>query len=437
MTVFDNAAAELNDFGFRLSDLESRVAALEAEPVEPPPSDEPTEPPEDDVTVTEPYPASPDVVLAPGASVQPELTAGRIVELEPGDYGDQQLSPASGVYLFSRGQATFRAPATNQKRWIDSGGDNVTLRGLKADRYGTSGFHGDAAFRFPSSSSGWHLIDVEIMAAIFTCIDFRGSNHTVTRPVLHDFGRYGWHSGFDSTIKDAHVYRACIEDGSELVPRADDSNRGVCKMAGGSSGMFIDGLLMEHIDGGKGLWWDGARDGTARNIIGRNIDHNAVSVEVCWGGAQNAPDGKTTTYPEPAFVITGVDVDGQHNTNPSEVWPEPSGVSASMSPGVQVSDVLLRNCGNGIGVLYSSAHTVFNNGYPSQNITAAWAQANLDNQRVSFDNFDIDGIERYTCGFVDQGSPTFTNGEYGTNPKFRWEGDLDMSLSDWLALGHS
>lgn len=421
-----------------VADLADRVDALEN--VEPEPEPEPEPPP----VVVEEYPANPDIVLSPGQAVQPHLTAGAIVELLAGDYGDQQLAPADSAYVFSRGQATFTAPTTGQKTFIDSGGNNVTLRGLKVDGYGQTRHQGDGAIRFASGASGWTLIDVEILRAAHSGIEHRGSGHTILRGKIHDCGQYGWSGGFDGLIKDTQVWRIGIADGSELVPRyTNTSDRGVCKMAGSSSGMRIEGLEFWRIDGGKGLWWDGARDGTAKGVHGWDVDHNGVSVEVCWGGAQTAPSGHSVTWPDPAFVIEDIHIEQQHNEyTANDYWPAPSGISISMSPGVWVNNLLVEDVGTaGISVLYSAAHPVFERGFTAANppITPAWCQTNLTNDNVRFDNFQLAGTsKRYQVGAVGGWSsvpPQFTNGVYGMNvDRFRWENNSNMTLAEWQAL---
>lgn len=390
--------------------------------------------------VNEPFPANPHAVLSPGPGVQGQIsTANRIVELLPGSYGDQQISPAAGVYLFCRnGQAVFTAPSAGGKRWCESGGNNVTLRGLKIDRYGTNAFEGDAALRTPSGGQGWKLIDIEIMRAVNTGIQIRGWGHTFTRPVIHDCGRYAWHGGWDTTIKDGKVFNMCLSGG--LVPRnAPNGDNGVTKMAGGSSGMFIDGLEISNI-AGNGVWWDGARDGRIRGLVASGVERSPVHIEVCWGGADSAPPGNTVTFPNPAFVVEDIEVDGQTGINDSnQFWPGPAAVEIAMTPGVAVSGVYARNASNGLVAVFSPTHNVFSNGFPAQGISAAWAQANLTLDRVTFEEFDLDEITRYTAALT-SGAPSKDglswdpgSGSYGTNPKFRYEGATDLNLAGWLA----
>lgn len=402
------------------------------------------------VVVSEEFPANPDVVLSPGQSVQPQLGNGRIVELQPGNYGNQTISPGHSVYLFCRTPygAVFQAPSIGNTEWVSSGGNDVTLRGIKTDRFGPtsqSGSESAGAWYIPSGSTGWKIWDCEISRAASSGIRWRGSGHETRRLRINHCGRYGWSHGFDVLMIDTEVHHISTGGSGNPDPQTSGGDNGVCKMPGGSSGMDIRGLTAWDING-MGLWWDGARDGKGRDVHITNINRAGVSVEVGWGGARTNPHGGSPPYyPDPAFEIENVHVEQQYGDNTSFPKFAPAAVKVEQNPGVAFRNVYARSVTSGMTAVYNSTHPLYSSGYPAQGISAQWCRDNMGLYNIWFEDSDIDGVNRWHGGITHEssafGGPAWDNrvwrgNTYGPNPVFFNPSGDNLTLAQWRAAGY-
>lgn len=416
-------------------------------------------------SVNESYPASPHVVLNPGQSLASHIgTANRIIELEPGNYGNQRINGvANGVHIFCKTPkaARFDSGGFPSPPFVNSGGSNVTLQGLHIDRYGPqpTGTGGGATAAVIPGGNNWVLIDCLITRAVGSGISLAKSGHRLLRVEIAHCGQYGWNGGTNVRMKDMYVHHI-VTGGSGNPPQYEgSSDRGLCKMAA-STGVCIDGLIAHNLGNSsksaKGLWWDGSRDGRAYRVQIDNVWHNGISIELCWGGTKVAPPGKTVTWPDYAFIIDGFSITNQnHGVHSSSGWPAPAGVSINQTAGVLIRNGTVNGAPNGITSAYNYSHPgISTRGMPGQNIPVEWTRVYMGLYNTRVENCTIRNTKRYTAGYNADSGPgnaipwtpgiVFRNNTYPTggtghggqpNPRFRNGSNDSMSLAQWQASG--
>jgi hypothetical protein len=392
-------------------------------PPEPEPEPEPTpepepipEPPPEPppIGVVEPYPANPAVVLSPGDNIQSVLASGKIVELKPGVYGDQRfLNIPGGTYLFCRdpAKAVFKhvhAGLCKDHPFIDAGGSNITLRGFIADGYsalpkaGTeSHYEGQGSIRI--TGDRWLLADFEMRNIADTAIRrVSGSGHRIERFAATNLGRYFATNASNTLFRDGKVRH--VADGVG-VPGTPDDN-GWCKFAAGSTGVTVDTLDLEDIDG-NGVWWDGrGKNGIARNITARRVTGNVVSVEIC----------------DDNFLIENISAEDCCNPLSSNTsWPVKAVVLCVLTPNVTVRNVYGMRVGNGVTATAPSRPD----------------GAGLRNLDVS--DFEVRSVGRFAAGWagnerIDPSSLKWRNGRWDSTAKFRAGDAVGIGASQWMAL---
>lgn len=398
----------------------------------PPAPEEPDEPePEPPLEVTEEYPANPDVVLTPGETVQAVLAPGRVVELLPGEYGDQTLDPPAGCHIFSRGVASFTHPhkgLCSDHPWIHGGGDDVTLRGILIDGWSAPG-------NDPSSANGrgalelsgdrWSILDFGARRIADSVIR-GGKGHRIERYDISDFGRYAFVQMRQGLIKDGKVSKLGSKYGAS-VPRVSDPNRGFCKFAAGADSMTVDGLVLEGIDG-AGVWWDGwGTDGVVRNVVARHVEGNVVAAEISFG----------------PFLFENVEA--YDSADPHETDnPIKSVVLSHWTPDVTVRNVYGERVGNGVcayGFTSRKQFTSGGGGYTAEELR----------RKLSLRNFTVDGygfheVARFTAGYGPadgdaNGDPfvgmSWRNGTWDTGARFIIGSDKQVDEAGWTGRGMS
>lgn len=393
----------------------------------------------------EAYPGTPDVTLNPGASIDAALAAGhRIIKLNPGFYGSQQINPRSNSYIYCQtGVASFDGGEVYNRKFITGGttANNVTLRGLNIKRYFSeiSASSGRGCIKTPPGSTGWKFIQCEVWQFNNTAFELPGTNHQVINCVIHDGGRYAFvnaHDGF--TVKGGETYRIAISNGTQLVPPASDSNRGWSKFSGSTSGAYLIEDHYIHDINGKGFWTDGHRGPvTIRRCKAVNVSQNNISFEISWDGP---------------FIVEDFDVIGgaQGITSPS-TWPTFAGINSSLSPNLQVSRYRCRGVANGIAILQNDDHAVLTDGMPGSGFTAAQCRPHLGLGSTTIEDIDLQA-SRFVIGYVGNAQDVFAdipdgditisgvqnytahpNPQFGTNPAFRVQGAHPISLATWNA----
>lgn len=429
VTENDQLKARIVALEAQVAELEARIIELEPtpepqpEPIPEPDPDpgpvEPTPPPAEPppIVVAEPYPANPAVVLSPGASVQPALAPGKIVELRPGDYGDQRLTLPGGTYLFCRdpAKAVFKHPhggLCKDHPFITAGGSDVTFRGFVMDGYSSlpkegtvSHYEGQGSIRIPADN--WYLGDFVARNIADTAIR-RGSGigHRIERYLGENLGRY-FATNFSGTLFKDGVVRQVSTGAGGIPPLLDDN--GFCKFAAGSTGVTVDTLTMEDIDG-NGPWWDGrGKNGIARNITARRVTGNVVSIEICDGN----------------FLVENIwaeDCCRPLESNAS--WPVKAVVLTVLTPNVTVRGVYGNRVGNGV------------------TCTAPSRPDGAGMRDYLADGFEIRGASRYVAGWagnerIDPSTMRWKNGTWDTTAKFRAGNSIGISASQWMALPQS
>jgi chitodextrinase len=403
------------------------------------------------VVVNEAYPATPDITLAAGASINGALSIGhRIIKLTPGFYGSQQIAPRTGSYIYCQtGVATFDGGEVLNRLFITgaTSASNVTLRGLEVKRFFAEapGTGGRGIIVTPSGSTNWKFIQCHIWHGNNAAFRLTGSAHQVINCQIHDFAKYAFNDGSGHTIKGCEIYRIAINDGTQLVPPSTDSNRGVSKFAAGGTGGYTFEDCYLHDVNGQGFWLDGARGGAVcRRIKSVNVERSTFFAEVCWG-----PN-----------TVSDIDVVGGAKgigspTSSLYDYPSHGAVGVSLSPDTTFSRIRARNVGIGIQILNSSSHPTLTEGTSVH--TAAEVRPHLGIGNCDIRDIDISAT-RYAIGFTgdafndfpDTQRPDITisgvqlysktgNPQYGAayDPAFRWGGDFPMTLAEWNAYTHT
>lgn len=329
-------AGTISQQGLMIADLTQRLADCdETDPPPPPP------PPPDDAVQIDP---GDDLIKA----INSEGVARPFLLLE----GSHKLNAAlpegkNGIEIVGVNNPTVRGSGTGGHPFHKGTAKDGKLSGFTLTDFGPHNTGESGAIL--SGGDGWKLFDMTFRRTNNNFVALAQKGWEVTRYVMEDAGRYGFHGGPNTGSGGTAILRdgIAIRLGWKAVgvTLASDSNRGFSKFGRAKEGVKIFGLQV--FDCYHGPWWDIANGGGNE----------------CWdldvdGVARMGLNLEAGYFPSSGFKGGRIKIRnaGQQVQSTETNWPAPCHVQISLTGNVELSDLDLDDGRVGVGLINSKDH---------------------------------------------------------------------------------